>query len=91
MKVQWRGQPVEKATWETEREMQSRYSHLSETSGMFLDMFGDEGLFKRGECNDPADRFESCSLIPTFTASFMLYSCYMTNWVSWFGSGGISE
>lgn len=31
VKVQWRGQPVEDATRETEREMQSRYPHLFET------------------------------------------------------------
>ncbi|XP_070030035.1 uncharacterized protein [Nicotiana sylvestris] len=28
VKVQWRGQPVEEATWEIERDMQSRYLHL---------------------------------------------------------------
>ncbi|XP_070025819.1 uncharacterized protein [Nicotiana sylvestris] len=41
-KVQWRGQPIEEATWETGREMQIRYPHLLETSGMFLDSFEDE-------------------------------------------------
>ncbi|XP_070037009.1 uncharacterized protein [Nicotiana tomentosiformis] len=48
VKVQWRGQPVEEATWETEREMQSRYPHLFETPGNFLDPFEDKRLFKRG-------------------------------------------
>ncbi|XP_070015141.1 uncharacterized protein [Nicotiana sylvestris] len=47
VKVQWRGQPVEEATWETEWEMQSRYPHLFVTLGMFLDPFNDERLFKR--------------------------------------------
>ncbi|XP_070023263.1 uncharacterized protein [Nicotiana sylvestris] len=28
VKVKWRGQPVEEATWDTEREMWSRYPHL---------------------------------------------------------------
>ncbi|XP_070046960.1 uncharacterized protein [Nicotiana tomentosiformis] len=33
MKVQWRGYPVEEATWETEHDMLSRYPHLFITSG----------------------------------------------------------
>ncbi|XP_070004354.1 uncharacterized protein [Nicotiana sylvestris] len=33
VKVQWRGQPVEEATWETKREMRSRYQHLFVTPG----------------------------------------------------------
>ncbi|XP_070012831.1 uncharacterized protein [Nicotiana sylvestris] len=33
MKVQWRGRPMEEATWETEREMRSRYPHQFEASG----------------------------------------------------------
>ncbi|XP_070005901.1 uncharacterized protein [Nicotiana sylvestris] len=49
IKVQWRGQPVEEATWETDREMQSRYPHLFEASRTFLDSFEDERLFKRGK------------------------------------------
>ena len=48
VKVQWRGQPDEEATWETVREMQSRYPRLFETPGTFLDPFKDERLFKRG-------------------------------------------
>jgi len=48
VKVQWRGQPVEESTWETEREMQSRYPRLFETLGIFLNPFEDECLFKRG-------------------------------------------
>ncbi|XP_070023185.1 uncharacterized protein [Nicotiana sylvestris] len=32
MKVQWRGQPMEEATLETEREMQSRYPQLFDAS-----------------------------------------------------------
>ncbi|XP_070015702.1 uncharacterized protein [Nicotiana sylvestris] len=47
VKVQWRGRPMEEATWDTERGMQSRYPHLFEASGMFLDSFKDERLFKR--------------------------------------------
>ncbi|XP_070011064.1 uncharacterized protein [Nicotiana sylvestris] len=48
VKVKWRGQPVEEATWDTEQEMQSRYPHQFETPGMFLDPFEDQRLFKRG-------------------------------------------
>ncbi|XP_070025086.1 uncharacterized protein [Nicotiana sylvestris] len=48
MRVQCRGRPVEEVTWETEREIRSRYPHLFEVSGMFLDSFVDECLFKRG-------------------------------------------
>ncbi|XP_070054701.1 uncharacterized protein [Nicotiana tomentosiformis] len=47
VKVQWRGQPVEEATWETERDMRSRYTHLFETLGKILDPFVDEHLYKR--------------------------------------------
>ncbi|XP_070010654.1 uncharacterized protein [Nicotiana sylvestris] len=31
--VQWRGQPVEEATWDYEEDMQSRYRHLFSTLG----------------------------------------------------------
>ena len=48
VKVQWRGWLVEEATWETEREMRSRYPHLFKASGMFLDSFNDERLFNLG-------------------------------------------
>ncbi|XP_070003942.1 uncharacterized protein [Nicotiana sylvestris] len=48
VKVQWKGRPVEEATWKTERQMQSRYPHLFEVSCMFLDLFEDECLFKLG-------------------------------------------
>ncbi|XP_070037217.1 uncharacterized protein [Nicotiana tomentosiformis] len=37
VKVQWRGQLVEEATWESEEDMQSRYPHLSSTSVYALD------------------------------------------------------
>ncbi|XP_070054524.1 uncharacterized protein [Nicotiana tomentosiformis] len=47
VKVQWRGQPVEEVTWETEEDMGSRYPHLFSTPGMILDPFEDERLFKR--------------------------------------------
>ncbi|XP_070022970.1 uncharacterized protein [Nicotiana sylvestris] len=33
VKVQWRGQPAEKATWETEQDMCSYYPHHFTTSG----------------------------------------------------------
>ncbi|XP_070030156.1 uncharacterized protein [Nicotiana sylvestris] len=33
VKVKWRDRPMEEATWETEREMRSRYPHLFEASG----------------------------------------------------------
>ncbi|XP_070029115.1 uncharacterized protein [Nicotiana sylvestris] len=48
VKVLWRAQLVDEATWETKREIQSRYPHLFETLCMFLDTFEDERLFKRG-------------------------------------------
>ncbi|XP_070040875.1 uncharacterized protein [Nicotiana tomentosiformis] len=48
VKVQWRGHPVEKATWDTEREMWSRYPRLFETPRMFLDPLEDKLMFKRG-------------------------------------------
>ncbi|XP_070036939.1 uncharacterized protein [Nicotiana tomentosiformis] len=32
IKVQWRGQPVKEATWETKHDMRSRYPHLFTTS-----------------------------------------------------------
>ena len=48
VKVQWRGRPVEKATWETEREIRNIYPHLFEASGMSLDSFEEERLFKLG-------------------------------------------
>ncbi|XP_070009581.1 uncharacterized protein [Nicotiana sylvestris] len=48
VKMQWRSRPVEEATWETEGEMRSRYPHQFEASGIFLDSFEDERLFKRG-------------------------------------------
>ncbi|XP_070042872.1 uncharacterized protein [Nicotiana tomentosiformis] len=47
VKVQWRGQPVKKATWEAKEDMRNRYPHLFSTPGMILDMFKDERLFKR--------------------------------------------
>ncbi|XP_070029802.1 uncharacterized protein [Nicotiana sylvestris] len=48
VKVQWTGQPVEVATWDTEQEIWSRYPHLFEASDIFLDPFKDERLFKKG-------------------------------------------
>ncbi|XP_070047021.1 uncharacterized protein [Nicotiana tomentosiformis] len=42
VKVQWRGQPVEQATWETEHGMCSRYPDIFTTSGMSLCSFKDE-------------------------------------------------
>ncbi|XP_070014680.1 uncharacterized protein [Nicotiana sylvestris] len=48
VKVQWRRQPVDGATWETKRKMWSRYPHLIDTPCMFLDPFEDKSLFKRG-------------------------------------------
>ena len=47
VKVQWRGQPVEEATWEAEENMRSRYPDLFNTSGIILNPFEDERLFKR--------------------------------------------
>ncbi|XP_070055049.1 uncharacterized protein [Nicotiana tomentosiformis] len=47
VKVQWRDQTVEEATWETEEDTQSIYPHLFSTPGMILDSFEDECLFKR--------------------------------------------
>ncbi|XP_070032371.1 uncharacterized protein [Nicotiana tomentosiformis] len=34
VKVEWRGQPVEEATWETERDMRIRYPHLFSASDL---------------------------------------------------------
>ncbi|XP_070036361.1 uncharacterized protein [Nicotiana tomentosiformis] len=48
VKVQWRGQPVEQDTWDTEREMRNRYPHLFHTPCTFLDPFEDERLLMRG-------------------------------------------
>ncbi|XP_070045883.1 uncharacterized protein [Nicotiana tomentosiformis] len=47
VKVQWRGQPVEEATWETEEDMRRRYLHLFRTPGIILYPFEDERMFKR--------------------------------------------
>ncbi|XP_070041193.1 uncharacterized protein [Nicotiana tomentosiformis] len=47
VKVEWRVQPVEEATWETEEDMQSIYPYLFSTLGLILDPFEDEHLFKR--------------------------------------------
>ncbi|XP_070003004.1 uncharacterized protein [Nicotiana sylvestris] len=47
VKVQWRGQPVEEATWDSEEDMRSRYPHLFSISDMNLNTFQDERLFKR--------------------------------------------
>ncbi|XP_070029452.1 uncharacterized protein [Nicotiana sylvestris] len=41
VKVQWRGQPIEEATWKTEREMRRRYPHQFETP-----------CFMSSECHD---------------------------------------
>ena len=46
VKVQWRGLPVEEATWETKQDMRSHYPHLFTTSGMSLCSFEDERMFK---------------------------------------------
>ncbi|XP_070036979.1 uncharacterized protein [Nicotiana tomentosiformis] len=45
VKVQWRGQPIEEATWETEHVMRSHSPHIFVTSGMSLYSFEDERLF----------------------------------------------
>ncbi|XP_070032640.1 uncharacterized protein [Nicotiana tomentosiformis] len=47
VKFQWRGKPVEEATWETEEDMRIRYPHLFSTPSMILDRFKDKHLFKR--------------------------------------------
>ncbi|XP_070016031.1 uncharacterized protein [Nicotiana sylvestris] len=47
VKVQWRGQPVEEATWESEEDMRSGYPRLSGALGMNLNPFKEERLFKR--------------------------------------------
>ncbi|XP_070003275.1 uncharacterized protein [Nicotiana sylvestris] len=46
IKVQWRDQPVDEATWESEKDIRSRYPHLFSTPGMILDLFEDERLIK---------------------------------------------
>ncbi|XP_070007805.1 uncharacterized protein [Nicotiana sylvestris] len=47
VKVQWMGQAVEEATWESDEDMQSRYPRLFVTSGVNLNPFEDKHLFKR--------------------------------------------
>ncbi|XP_070003493.1 uncharacterized protein [Nicotiana sylvestris] len=47
VKVQWRSQLVEEATWESEEDMRSRCPHLFSTPSMILDLFEYERLFKR--------------------------------------------
>nr|XP_009757396.1 PREDICTED: uncharacterized protein LOC104210243 [Nicotiana sylvestris] len=37
VKVQWRGHPVEKATWDTKQDMQTRHSHIFTTSALYRD------------------------------------------------------
>ncbi|XP_070041155.1 uncharacterized protein [Nicotiana tomentosiformis] len=64
VKVHWRGQPVEEATWEVENEMWSKYLHLFETPGMILDSFEDERLFTRGRMSRSAGYFEYFSHVP---------------------------
>jgi len=44
-RVQWRGQPIEAATWESESDMRSIYPHLFTSPGTFLCLFEDERLF----------------------------------------------
>jgi len=58
IRVQWRGQSIEAATWEYESNMRSRYSHLFTSLGAFLCLFVDERLFKGRECDDPIGHFE---------------------------------
>ncbi|XP_070021907.1 uncharacterized protein [Nicotiana sylvestris] len=40
IKVQWTGQPIKEATWESEEDMQSRYPHLFPSSGSEADAPG---------------------------------------------------
>ncbi|XP_070017066.1 uncharacterized protein [Nicotiana sylvestris] len=40
VKVQWRGQPVDEATWESEEDIQSRYPHLFSSPGSEADSSG---------------------------------------------------
>ncbi|XP_070025033.1 uncharacterized protein [Nicotiana sylvestris] len=52
--IQWRGQPTEAATWQSESDMRSRYLHLFPDSGIsFLCPFEDERFFRGGRCDDP--------------------------------------
>ncbi|XP_070007620.1 uncharacterized protein [Nicotiana sylvestris] len=39
VRVQWRGRPLEEATWEVEQEMWSRYRHLFEVPGCNRNQF----------------------------------------------------
>ncbi|XP_070040926.1 uncharacterized protein [Nicotiana tomentosiformis] len=45
VKVQWRGQLIKEATWETKQDMCICYPHLFTTSDMSLCSFKDEWLF----------------------------------------------
>ncbi|XP_070003051.1 uncharacterized protein [Nicotiana sylvestris] len=57
VKVQWRGQPVEKATWESEEDMRSIYPHLLSTPGINLNPLRTNVCLRDGECNYPTCRF----------------------------------
>ncbi|XP_070056958.1 uncharacterized protein [Nicotiana tomentosiformis] len=46
VKVQWRDQPVQGATWEIEHDMRRRYPHLFDIPSMILNPFEDKILFK---------------------------------------------
>ncbi|XP_070054331.1 uncharacterized protein [Nicotiana tomentosiformis] len=45
VRVQWRGQPIEAAMWESESDMQSRYPHFFTSPSTFLCPFKDERSF----------------------------------------------
>lgn len=45
VRVQWKGQPIEAGTWESEYDMRSVYPHLFTSPGTFLCSFEDERLF----------------------------------------------
>ncbi|XP_070017522.1 uncharacterized protein [Nicotiana sylvestris] len=45
LKVQWSGQPIEEATWDSESDMQSRYPHHFISLGTFLCSFKDKRFF----------------------------------------------
>ncbi|XP_070007881.1 uncharacterized protein [Nicotiana sylvestris] len=57
VKVQWRVQPVEEVTWESEEDTRSRYPHLFPSSGTFYVRSRTNICLRGGECNDPTDYF----------------------------------
>jgi len=57
VRVQWRGQPVEEANWESEEDMWRRYPHLFSAQVHIYIHSRTNICLRCGECNDPTGRF----------------------------------